>query len=853
VEGCGKRRNRRLSPLDRLRSKRLGPLFRRKEWLKIKRTMESLTVRVRPLRFVFLIEPTDKPGLQRIFEVNSSLWGGVFNFIIPLFKQVPKRYRERYFKTIPAKEMLKGLVEAFQPDYLVELREGAAGSYGIAFPEKRILAIDELTTADEQGRCKIGVDLRSVCEDLYKTTFRFVQRHPPDVIIPSSVEKKYNLLFAATFGFLPEAGPLADVSKVYAKALGAKRTGIKPVEFPKLFSRRYLYPLRMTRHKLDTFRNSWSIDSKLFYMNEGSSFDLIEFWNLRALGWHIEPLPASLAPNLVDYCNEFIKSVYRPFPPPSNAYHHATMLCARSQSVEKLQEFMKKLTWVPASHASLDHRVPRIWEEWGRGADHAEPQTVEHSEKSVKAGVIGDGLHLTAQPHDFAKDDRFCSLTAACANVLKSFSGGTPIIPWKSDVAETLTREFGEKKTWISREGIVALAGEHSFSSYLRVPSPINIFSSMAESLGYKLSLSPAGRTCKQIITAVGGLPWIGIVARSPELLKFIDRLAHEDLEVELEGEEGEKGKRKKVHKGFALLPQVMEVLERTNAGGLARSSSGHLNALVRSNVLKLGMALRCSECEHTSWFSLESLAPRMSCPHCLAKFRFPSGSPPHRDAWAYRVIGPFTTGHFGGGAYCVATALHFLSEKIARTSNWVTSFTMRNAAGKEFEADFGMLAAPSRFSHTSSPHLIIGECKSFNRFEDRDFKRAEAAASLFPGAVLCFCTFNEALDKSEIKGLTRLARQARTRWYARKQVNPILILTSLELFSEFKITDFYSLYGDKADYARHVYLRDDIQELCEFTQQFYLGMSSQHEWLEEKRKKRAARLAAKATVSGNA
>jgi len=77
--------------------------------------MESATVRVRPLRFAFVVEPKDKASLQRIFEVNSSLWGGVFNFIIPLFKQVPSRYREKYFKTPPAKAILKGLVEAFQP------------------------------------------------------------------------------------------------------------------------------------------------------------------------------------------------------------------------------------------------------------------------------------------------------------------------------------------------------------------------------------------------------------------------------------------------------------------------------------------------------------------------------------------------------------------------------------------------------------------------------------------------------------------------------------------------------------------------------------------------------------------
>ena len=64
--------------------------------------MANATVRVRPLRLAFLVEPNDKRGLQRIFETNSALWGGLFNFVIPLFKQVPQRYRERYFKTIPA-------------------------------------------------------------------------------------------------------------------------------------------------------------------------------------------------------------------------------------------------------------------------------------------------------------------------------------------------------------------------------------------------------------------------------------------------------------------------------------------------------------------------------------------------------------------------------------------------------------------------------------------------------------------------------------------------------------------------------------------------------------------------------
>ena len=100
--------------------------------------MESAQVRIRPFRFAFLVEPKDKKSLQRVFEVTSSLWGGVFNYVIPLFKTVPPRYKQEYQKPISAKIMLNGFVEAFQPDYLVETRPGQRKKYGLVCPQTRM-------------------------------------------------------------------------------------------------------------------------------------------------------------------------------------------------------------------------------------------------------------------------------------------------------------------------------------------------------------------------------------------------------------------------------------------------------------------------------------------------------------------------------------------------------------------------------------------------------------------------------------------------------------------------------------------------------------------------------------------
>jgi hypothetical protein len=74
-------------------------------------------------------------------------------------------------------------------------------------------------------------------------------------------------------------------------------------------------------------------------------------------------------------------SNHRPFPPPSNAWYMTSLLCAKSQSFEAMRAFLATLKLPTEPHAvSVDPRVPRIWEEWGRGADHATPQTVTRAE-----------------------------------------------------------------------------------------------------------------------------------------------------------------------------------------------------------------------------------------------------------------------------------------------------------------------------------------------------------------------------------------------------------------------------------------------------------------------------------------
>jgi hypothetical protein len=152
------------------------------------------------------------------------------------------------------------------------------------------------------------------------------------------------------------------------------------------------------------------------------------------------------------------------------------------------------------------------------------------------------------------------------------------------------------------------------------------------------------------------------------------------------------------------------------------------------------------------------------------------------------------------------------------------------------------MFIAQGAMSHISTPYLVLGECKTFDRFVAKDCARARKAAQLFPGAVLCFCTFNETLDSKEIKGITKIVSADRDSLGVGKQMNPVLILTATELFGQFSRRDFSSLYKDEGERLNRMIWHSEIDEICEFTQRRYLGMPSSHEVRTQKRNRRLAR-----------
>lgn len=78
----------------------------------------SVNITLRPVRLAFLVDPADRSGVFEAIQLNTFLWGGMFNPIVPVFRRTPKILRER-FQRHSATDISEGLIQAFDPDYIV--------------------------------------------------------------------------------------------------------------------------------------------------------------------------------------------------------------------------------------------------------------------------------------------------------------------------------------------------------------------------------------------------------------------------------------------------------------------------------------------------------------------------------------------------------------------------------------------------------------------------------------------------------------------------------------------------------------------------------------------------------------
>ena len=264
----------------------------------------QVDIRLRPIRFGFMARPDDAENILEIFRINTCLWGGMFNPIIPFFESVPSWWERGGYRFEDEKQIINGYLDFFEPDFLVEAEEGISNGFG--YDPKRVLQLtDILPQRDETGWDKYGLSVHELYMELYEKEFRFELRQKYNFVDVETASPTFANFVAAKFGSFPIQEQFGYFQQNYDKIFNPKLITLDPEKCLELYKSGYASSLGIGREKLQVDYHSRR-DPTLFILDVEQSKDLVDFWNLRGISKNVVPIPIQWIEELSPYCKEFI-------------------------------------------------------------------------------------------------------------------------------------------------------------------------------------------------------------------------------------------------------------------------------------------------------------------------------------------------------------------------------------------------------------------------------------------------------------------------------------------------------------------------------------------------------------------
>jgi hypothetical protein len=788
----------------------------------------------------FLVRPKDTKTLQKIIRYNSRVWGGWLNGIIPFYEKLPRRWGDRHFRNPPVKDVLNGYLDAFEPDYVVladdKMRKWIRGYEG------RIVTLGEALDSRVDEFEGYGLPISLVYHDLHEKVFRFQQKNPPKLATPLAKDEIFGLLISAVYGDLRSDLGRSPTEELFKKTFEAADLLIDPSKLLKVFWDRIMTPINLTTVGITTTGQGWLADPTLFFLDPKNGLDLIDFWNLRALGWNILPVPRPWASDLLEDCNRFVDGNYKPYQHNPKMMHGTTVLCSRGCFPDEVADFVKRLASPGSGAFSRQDWYPRVWDEWAWRPDHVMRCRAESDSVDSEINISRGFFTFDSLTPKFAEDVADFSQTPRWANIIElhDYSGSVDALqvvpPGIDDLATVLQASSDRNALWATREGITLSCVTSREKHFMTIPESVKVFEAWTKPQGKAVEISGAGNIAREVIRALEGRG-IGRIAHEP-IIQLLNEMAHAQVELPLDEDDP---KSKKVRGQTISRESLWKILMKVNEGREI-AAENHLKGLLECRILQVGLRIQCPKCRQRNWFSLSRLDEQLSCDRCLAQFPFPANRPPERS-WHYRAIGPFAVENYALGSYAVALSLRFFSEIGSREGlTWVPSFELKDKAGKKLEADLGVFWRGPQLDNQTVKTIFV-ECKTYDRFDAKDVRKMRALGKAFPGTILAFATCRVQLNLTEKRLISQLARHGRKHLAHDKWRSPVLILTGTELFGRYGPPICWKGKGGKHDQMSGRYRGyGSIQELCDATQQLYLDMESYSKWQEEEMTKRHKR-----------
>ena len=788
----------------------------------------NVSIRVRPLRVAFLVDPRDTKGLRRAIELSTFQWGGTYNPIIPVFPRMPKIWESHRGLRVPSSEqVIEGYLTGFDPDIVVPV--GTCGNREFDVGHRELVsALDLMGDISACHSPKFGIGYFELLSDFIEKELKFVRNDKLRLVLPK-LPRQYGLFLASVFGALPyEVGDLVD--RYHGQVSSLHRHAVKLENYTELLELHEIFPRRL---------NTWGLEhrpvqeSLLFICDATSSLDVIDYWNLRAAGNQVVPIPIQSAES--HGCKELARNVisegYRPRRHQPDWFHRVTVQRSRAVSEKVVEDFCFSLQLPLGKVRSepkylIRHWYPRIWDSWARENTQEKIQLPYSHEIDLPITEGETRMELRAQQPTVKRFGEYTGKPKFANDFSFRFYGSkepmAEVLPYGSRELSTAIGRTGFFNWRFSESGPVFLATMSHDLIFLELPKAESVMTEWLRERGWKVELSTSGRMATQLVKQLGGVWGISSLARV-EVIKLLS---------DLEKESG--------------LPSNA-VVEKLRAG-IDKSDKhfkpeGLLKRLIEIGALLLGVKVQCPSCTRHNWYAADALKYKARCKFCISDFELPVHSP--RDiAWTYRAHGPFASSN-AQGAFTVLLLLRFLSGTHDRGVTPLFSYTAKKGS-KDLEADLTCLYRPSTWRSTPAD-VVHAECKTFNSFEKADFERMRFLAEEFPGSVLVFASLKTGITQSEAAAIRAIVQTQRRRRLRRQPSSHVVVLTGTELLSERGVPFCWEGKGELQErFISDHHSYHELAELADATQQIYLGMPGWFDWCESERVKKHARKSAK-------
>lgn len=740
-------------------------------------------------------------------------------------------------------DVTKGYLKFFEPDILVEARDGHAARAGIASDRGKvgrdhIISLEELLCAEpnrDYAELARGLGMIDIYRENYSTERKFELRDRRGARLVQPAPK--SLAMEAVFGGFPRRKDSRYFQQGYEDVYQPEVSEFSIETWRKVFIEGALTPLVLTKYKLETDR-TWQHDPKIFVFDPLKTTDVIDLWNARLEPWPIIPVPIHWWNDLSQDIARIVRSEHRPLQGnPNGIMHNVTIEVARSIGEPAITE----LTSVLAGDLPKGSVVLKTWnnEVWRRtalpkmsverplrvtAATKREQLKVDHADKpTVQFGALSPS---------FASQYGGASARWVNAVEFSSYrdSEFATVLPFNSTTSNWLRIDYLGDHVVVGTEGWVFSQNYKDMEQTVQLSATEDAVVQWLTKSGLEAQPSEPGRIAKQVLRRLEGTWGINLI-KDVETLEYLNGMA-----------------------GGKRIRKSNDCIQEEQFDSKTRSSNDWVGLMRRRekrrslpkistkdftdrNILSLGLSSNCLTCSAQNWHSLSEVDFQVRCARCLESYSFPQGELSSKNRnFGYRVIGPFATPDYAQGSYATLLTYNLLND--LRSGRHSMSFApgvdldLKDGA-PPCEVDFIAWRSREHFGETLEPDLLIGETKSFGKgdlIKDEDITRLKRVAGYFPGSIIVCSVLRNHFTDGEKSRLEKLVHWARRPSQLHQPTNPVVLLTGNELFFDITLGATWKDLGEPHSKYDDYDYTNKVRGLSEATQAIYLGLSPYYE-----------------------